>query len=107
MKKKGSFLRFKLELAKQLIDSYHRRANRGELQAREMRLDTTLDHRPKFTDKTLECVVCNAVRSKRNLSRSEYRRETHFSCSLGNVHLCISKSRNCWKKYHHRHDYTT
>ena len=109
MKHEGSFLRFKLELAEQLIGDYHGRANRGRPRtaARDVRLDTTLDHCPEFNDKKLECVVCNAVRCKRNVSRSEYRHETHFSCSLCNVHLCISKDRNCWKKYHHEHVYST
>ena len=73
MKKKGSFLCFKLELAEQLTSDYHRRANRGRPRtaARDIRLDTTLDHCPEFNDKNLECVVCNAVRNKRNLSRRE------------------------------------
>ena len=106
MKKKGSFLPFRLDLAEQLIGNYHRKG-RPRTATREVRLDTTLDHCPEFNDKTLECVVCNAVRSKRNVGRSEYRHETHFSCSLCNVHLCICKSRNCWKKYHHQHDFTT
>ena len=103
MKKKGSFLHFRLDLAEQLIGNYHRKAYRGRPRtaAWEVRLDTTLDHCPEFNDKTLECVVCNAVRSKRNVGRSECRHETHFSCSLCNVHLCICMNRNCWKKYHH------
>ena len=109
MKRKGSFLSFKLELAEQLIGDYRKRASTGRPRTavRETRLDTTLDHCPEYNDKTLECVVCNAVRQRRKLSRSQYRHETHFSCSLCNVRLCICKSRNCWKKYYHERNYTT
>ena len=109
MKRNGSYLRFKLELAEQLIGDYRKRAYKGRPRttARETRLDTTLNHCPEYSEKLLECVVCNAVRQSKNLTRSQYRHETHLMCSLCGVHLCVAKGRNCWKKYHHEHDYTS
>ncbi len=108
LKRKGSYIKFKLELAEELIGNYRKRANKGRPRtvARETRLDSTLDHNPEYNNKAQQCVVCNAVRRKKKLTRAQYRHETRFSCSVCNVRLCINKERNCWKKYHHERNYT-
>ncbi len=109
LKRNGSYISFKLELAEQLIGNYCKRASRGRPRtaARDHRLDTALDHTPEHNDRAQECVVCTAVRKKKNLTRQQYRHETRFSCSVCNVRLCIHRERNCWKKYHHECNYAS
>ena len=52
LKRKGSFITFKLELAEKLIGSYRKRSNKGRprTSARDDRLDTTLNHCPEFNE---------------------------------------------------------
>ena len=103
-RQKRDFLRFRVELAEQLIGSFRSRKRAGRRPSaesqQEERLKPELGHWPLQVHNKLECVVCNMKSSKQHLSRSEYRHESRFICSHCNVHLCIAEDRDCFRKYH-------
>jgi len=106
--KSPSYLHFRLELLHRLISGYHGRSRRGRpsLSVYEPRLDQSLQHLPTYGS-SLECVVRNKVHEKRGLTRKEYRHETHMMCSVCGVHLCITKDRDCFRKFHTQSIYWT
>ena len=94
-RKKRDFLRFRIELAEELIGSFRSRKRSGRRRSADCeRLKTELGHWPVQVRKKLECVVCNTKRSKLKLARSQYRHESRLKCSQCNVHLCIDQERN-------------
>ena len=52
-------------------------------------------------------IKTNKVREKKGLTRKEYRHETHMMCSVCGVHLCITKDRDCFRKFHTQSIYWT
>ena len=98
---KRDFLRFRLELAEQLIGTFRSRKRAGRRRSTESdRLKPQLGHLPIQVANKLECVVCNTRRAKLKLTRSQLRHETRFKCTHCNVHLCIDQNRQCFQKYH-------
>ena len=106
------FLHFRLELANQLVGTFRKSSPLGD-RPRSMehqlllRLDSTKGHLPEVASHRHQCVVCCKVCEKRGISRSEYRHESCIKCSICDVHLCLSKERNCYMKYHSVLDYWT
>ena len=72
---KRDFLRFRIELAEALIETFQNRKRAGRRRSgeshQEERLNPELGHWPIQVSKKLECVVCNIKRQKQHLSRSE------------------------------------
>ena len=101
---KRDFLSFRIALAEELIGSFTSRVPTGRPRSttteQEVRLDSTKPHLPIVEGPKLECVVCCKVREVRGLSRREYRPESQVRCSLCEVHLCLTSTRNCFYKYH-------
>ena len=101
---KRDYLAFRLALAEELVGSFRGRSRVGRPRSLDQldvtRMDASRGHLPELGSSLLDCVVCLKVREIRRLSRSQYRHESKFRCSVCNVHLCISKERNCFKKYH-------
>ena len=110
-RKKRDFINFCLDVAEQLIGSFHFRQRSGQPPRAEsappMRLNKNRPHYPIQETKKLECVVCSAKHVKQHLSRSEMQYESRIQCSYCNVHLCISKDRECFSKYHTMECYWT
>ena len=99
------YLAFRLALAEQLMGTFRGRVSRvGRPRSLDQmdvtRLDVSLGHWPEMADKHLECFVCLKVRETKKLTRKDYRHEIRLTCSVCKVHLCISKDRNCFKKFH-------
>lgn len=101
---KRDFLKFRIELATQLIGNFRSRKRAGRRTSDESanleRLNLSLGHFPVQAEKKLECIVCRTQRQKQKLSRSELRHESIIKCSHCNVHLCVHKDRPCFTKYH-------
>ena len=94
-------MRFRIEVAEELIGTFRSRKRAGRRRSSEMdRLKVELGHWPIQVPEKRECVACNVKRAKQNLSRSQFRHETRFKCSYCDIHLCIDKDRNCFTKYH-------
>ena len=94
---KRDYLKFRIELAIQLIGDYHssKRAGRkqSEASAQLERLNPTLGLFPVQAEKKLECIVCITKRQKKGLTRKEFRHESIIKCSHCDVHLCVHKDR--------------
>ena len=98
---KRDFLRFRLELAEQLIETFRSQKRAGRRRSTESdRLKSQLGHLPIQVANKLECVVCNTRRARLKLTRSQLCHETRFKCTHCNVHLCIDQNRQCFQKYH-------
>ena len=108
-RQKRDYLSFRIELAEELIGGFRGRKRSGrqrsEASAELIRLKLELGHFPIQSGKKLECVVCNKLREKRGLTRTQMRHETRIKCNVCDVHLCIDSDRNCYVKYHTLVDY--
>ena len=98
---KRDYLSFRIELAEALIGSFTTRVRsagrpRSTIVEEEIRLDNTKLHLPVVTGPKRDCLVCCKVREARGLSRSELRHESRIQCSVYDVHLCVTASRNCF-----------
>ena len=106
---KRDFLSFRIDVANQLIGSFHYRHRAGRPPSGEhrtlQRLDLQLNHWPVQETTKKECVVCSMKRTKQQLIRSQLRHESRFKCCCCNVHLCISTDRDCFKSYHTNIEY--
>ena len=106
---KRDFLGFRIDVANQLIGSFHFRQRAGRPPSSEhrteQRLNRQLDHWPIQETTKRECVVCSTKRAKQHLTRSQLRHESRFKCCYCNVHLCISTDRDCFKNYHTKVEY--
>ena len=105
---KQDFLNFRLTLAVQLVGT-SRKSQGGRprtLENSTLRLDITQSHLPEYVSHKRDCVVCCKVRLTKGLSRSQFRHESAIKCSTCDVHLCLSKDRNCYKIYHTQVDYS-
>lgn len=102
--KQRDYLKFRLALAEELVGSYRGRTRIGHPRSLNQmdvtRLDVSQGHWPELADMKRRCVVCIKVREMRGLTTVENRHESKFRCSSCNVHLCISKEREYFKKYH-------
>ena len=94
------FLHFCLEVAEQLIGNFHFWQRNGHTPRPENAPLYGLDKQLGRRIQKFECVVCSAKRVKQQLARSEMRHESCIKCSHCNMHLCISKDRNCFSKYY-------
>ncbi len=103
--KENDYLAFHLALA--IVDHSDRRSLGGRPHSMELaqclRLDSTQDHLPECVPFKRDCYVCSKVREKKKLTRQRYRHES--SVSTCDVHLCITKDRNCYKIYHTELDF--
>ena len=104
-RKKHDYLEFRLQLAEELIGSFTSRTRavgrpRSLEHQQAVRLDSTKNHLPVFSDVSHDCEVCSRVREVRNLTRSQYRHETKIKCMECDVSLCVNSARNCYVKYH-------
>ena len=101
---KRDFLRFRLQLAEELIGSFRSRKRAGRRRSDEheqaARLKPHHGHWPVQVTSKLDCVVCSTIRQKRKLPRGEMRHESRIRCSYCNVALCVHQDRDCFKKYH-------
>ena len=101
---KRDYLKFRIELATQLIGGFSSHKRRGRRQSDESmqqeRLNLSLGHFPVQASKKLDCIVCRTKREKLHLSRAELRHESIIKCSHCNVHLCVHRDRPCFTKYH-------
>ena len=106
---KRDFLGFRIDVANQLIGSFHFRQRAGRPPSSEhrteQRLNRQLDHWPIQETSKRECVVCSTKRAKQHLTRSQLWHESRFKCCYCNVHLCISTDRDCFKSYHTKVEY--
>lgn len=98
------YLKYRVNLAEELIGTFSSRPamgrsrNHDNLQA--LRLDLSKSHLPEMESNPRLCVVYCTVWEARQLQRSEMRHETKVMCSICGVHLCLTSSKNCFKKYH-------
>ena len=105
-RKKHDYLEFRYALAKELIGSFSSRAVRvGRPRSLEtqqaLRLESTKSHLPIIDGPKRDCVVCLKVKEVRGLKREKgARHESQIRCSECNVHLCCTKERQCFQKYH-------
>ena len=105
---KQDYLNFRLTLAVQLVGTSRKSqgGRRRTLENSSLRLDSTQSHLPEYVSHKRDCIVCCKVRLTKGLSRSQYRHESAIKCSTYDVHLCLSKDRNCYKIYHTQVDYS-
>ena len=103
-KKKHDYLEFRYALAEELIGSFTCRTarvgrSRSLEQQQALCLDSSKSHLPLIDGPKRDCVVCLKVRDVRGLKRSEKgaRHESQIRCS---VHLCCTRERKCFYKYH-------
>lgn len=103
------FLRFRVNIARQLIAGQSFRARIGRRisqplsEVDALRLNGQF-HPLEFTDSRLDCVVCAKVVQAQGLHRYE-RSKSGVKCTVCNVALCDNKQRSCWNMWHTRVEY--
>ena len=106
--KEQDYLNFRQGLAVEMVGT-SRRSQGGRPRAFEhsqlLRLDNSQSHFPECVTLKQDCIVCSDVGRKKGLLRQKYRHESCIKCSTCHVHLCLSKCRNCYKKYHTEVEY--
>lgn len=106
---KQEFLRFRVNIAQQLIAGQSFRARIGRRisqplsEVDALRLNGQF-HPLEFTDSRLDCVVCAKVVQAQGLHRYE-RSKSGVKCTVCNVALCVNKQRSCWNMWHTRVEY--
>ena len=101
-RRKRDLLAFRVELAEGLIGTFRGKKRAGQYRgvSNEVRLKPELHHLPEHSPVSRDCVVCCKKGEVRRMHRVEYRHRTHIVCSTCKVYLCVSKDRECFKKYH-------
>ena len=94
------FLRFRVNIARQLIAGQSFRARIGRRISQPLSEVDALHlngqfHPLEFTDSRLDCVVCAKVVQAQELHRNE-RSKSGVKCTVCNVALCVNKQRSCW-----------
>ena len=106
--KEQDYLAFHLALTVERVGNSCRRSLGGRPCSMEhaqcLRLDNTQDHLPECVAFKRDCLVCAKVREKK-FTRQQYRHESCAKCTTCDVHLCLTKDRNCYKIYHTKVDY--
>ena len=101
-RKKKDTLGFRLELIASLIGQFSSRKRlgrpRSQIHDQPSRLNLTLGHWPVFSELKARCIVCSAAGQ---------RHETYVQCSLCQVPLCVTRGKDCFKKYHTLTDYAS
>ena len=105
-RQKFDFLKFRLEVATQLINSFSSRQRAANQTSNIDRLKIHLGHWPILVEDKRDCIVCRDTSNRWNLPRKEGRHQTRNKCSYCNVYLCIDKERDCFTKYHTVMHYT-
>ena len=105
-RQKFDFLKFRLEVATQLINSFSSRQRSPNQTSNNDRLNIHLGHWPILVEDKRDCIVCKDTSNRWNLPRKEGRHQTRNKCSYCNVYLCIDKDRDCFTKYHTLMHYT-
>lgn len=106
---KQEFLRFRVNIARQLIagQSFRvrigRRISQPLSEVDALRLNGQF-HPLEFTDSRLDCVVCAKVVQAQGLHRYK-RSKSGVKCTVCNVALCVNKQRSCWNMWHTRVEY--
>ena len=102
------FLELKYEVDCGLIGTYRSRRRVGRPRSYEHTNAwlLPLGHWPKNLEGKGNCVVCQAILNRKNLPTLGNRHETRVQCEHCGVYLCIASTRDCFKKYHTRSDYS-
>ena len=92
---RDDYLKFRCDLAEQLIGSFSTGGPRPPRSRLDERLNSTLRHLP-VASKSKRCIVCADTRNSDGGSRHE----TNIDCIVCKVPLCCNVRRNCFLKYH-------
>jgi len=99
-RQKFDFLKFQLEVATQLINSFSSRQRAANQTSNDDSLKIHLGHWPILVEDKCDYIVCRDTSNRWNLPRKEGQHQTRNKCSYCNVYLCIDKERDCFTKYH-------
>ena len=106
---KQEFLRFRINIAPQLIAGQSFRARIGRhisqplSEVDPLRLNGQY-HPLEFTDSRRDCVVCAKVVQVQGPHKNK-RSKSAVQCEICKVRLCVNKQKSCWNMWHTRVEY--